>query len=87
MIYVGVTEKEKLVAGDLVKSKEENEWGIVVRDKQDLNVLILDDEPWLFYKSGIKRVEGQLEEDFKFIKNKREYSMDIGSETYYDWNK
>ncbi|ARM69469.1 hypothetical protein vBSauS24_114 [Staphylococcus phage vB_Sau_S24] len=84
MIYVGVTEKEKLVAGDLVKSKEENKWGIVVGDKQDLNVLILDDEPWLFYKSGIKRVEGQLEEDFKFIKNKSEYNMDIGDGIYSD---
>lgn len=82
MIYVGVTEKEKLVAGDLVKAKEENEWGIVVGDKQDLNVLILDDEPWLFYKSGIKRVDGQLEEDFKFIKNKREYYMDIGNKIH-----
>lgn len=84
MIYVGVTEKEKLVAGDLVKSKEDGTWGIVVKDKQDLNVLILDDEPWLFYKSGIKRVEGQLEGDFKFIKNKSEYNMDIGDGIYSD---
>ncbi|WBF81879.1 hypothetical protein [Staphylococcus virus vB_SurM-PSU5] len=84
MININVTEKEKLVVGDLVKSREEGTWGIVVEDKQDLNVFMLDDEPWLFYKSGIKRIEGQLEEDFKFIKNKREYSMDIGNETYYD---
>lgn len=84
MININVAEKEKLVVGDLVKSREEGTWGIVVEDKLDLNVFMLDDEPWLFYKSGIKRIEGQLEEDFKFIKNKREYSMDIGNETYYD---
>ncbi|VEV88316.1 hypothetical protein [Staphylococcus phage Stab20] len=84
MIYIRVTEKEKLMVGDLVKSNEDGTWGIVVEDKQDLNVLMLDEEPWLFYKSGIKRVGGQLEEDFKFIKNKKEYSIDIGNETYYD---
>lgn len=84
MIYIRVSEREKLVVGDLVKSNEDGTWGIVVEDKQDLNVLMLDEEPWLFYKSGIKRVEGQLEEDFKFIKNKREYSMDISDEAYYD---
>ncbi|WRW34398.1 hypothetical protein CF7_0112 [Staphylococcus phage CF7] len=84
MVYIGVTEKEKLVVGDLVKSKEDGTWGIVVEDKQDLNVFMLDDEPWLFYKSGMKRVEGQLEEDFTFIKGKYEYNMDIGNNTYYD---
>ncbi|ARM69255.1 hypothetical protein vBSauClo6_114 [Staphylococcus phage vB_Sau_Clo6] len=84
MVYIGVTEKEKLVVGDLVKSKEDGTWGIVVEDKQDLNVFMLDDEPWLFYKSGMKRVEGQLEEDFKFIKNKSEYNMDIGDGIYSD---
>ncbi|XWX30689.1 hypothetical protein TETAKXXN_CDS0050 [Staphylococcus phage PG-2021_17] len=84
MININVTEKEKLVVGDLVKAKDDGAWGIIVEDKQDLNVFMLDDEPWLFYKSGIRRIEGQLEEDFKFIKNKREYRIDIGNETHYD---
>ncbi|AHB80120.1 hypothetical protein [Staphylococcus phage 812] len=82
MININVTEKEKLVVGDLVKSREDGTWGIVVEDKQDLNVVVLNDEPWLFYKSGIKRVEGQLEEDFKFIKNREEYDIDVVNSSY-----